>query len=101
MRISTYDKVSRNRKPFLRKQGVLYAHLSYIEIIRKLMLRREVPAALAVLGRLYILIRYEMIHDKSDLILIEYLIALKAVHDADSDRSCYIIAKHEVKRSLY
>ena len=75
---------------------MLDAHLSHIKIVGDLMLTGKIPAALAVLRGLDVLIGDKMIHDQRDLILVEHTLLIHLLHLVDRHRGRDIIAQHQI-----
>ena len=73
---------------------MLNSHVSHIEIIGYLMAAGKLPAALAVLSRLYILVRDKMVHNQGNLILIKYGLSVHLLHLVNGNRRSDVISQH-------
>ena len=76
---------------------MLYAHLADFEVVRDVVLYRKLTYALAVFGRLDILIGYEMIGNECDLILIEHSVHFHLIHLFDSNGTGDIITEYQIQ----
>ena len=60
----------------------------------------KLPDTLAVLCRLYILVRDKVIHDKRNFILVKYTVILQTIHLSDRNRRRNVIAKYKIELCL-
>ena len=97
MRIRTDDDVSRHRQPFFRQERMLDTHFTYFEIIGNLISIGKFPHTFAVLRRLDILVRHEMVRYKSNLIFIKYALCIHLLHFFDGHRTCNIVAQYKIQ----
>ena len=97
MRVSTDDHISGHGKPFFRKKGMLDTHLSYFKIIGDLIAACKLTYTFAMLCGFDIFIRYEMIGNQCDLILIKYTVYLHLVHFLDGNRAGDIISQDQIQ----
>ena len=97
MGICSYDNVTRYRKPLLGQQRMLYPHFTHIVVMADLMPGRKFSHTLTVFRRFYILIRNEMIHNKSYFILVKDLLLFDLVELPYRYRSRNIISQHKIQ----
>ena len=72
MGISSDYHITGNSQAFFGKKRMFYAHLTHFKVIGDIILSCKLAHALAVLCRLYILIRNKVVRHKSNLVLVEY-----------------------------
>ena len=89
-------KLSGGDESLLRNQSMLNPHISHIEIMRELLLRREVPADLSALCGDDVLVRDEMIHHEDDLIPVKDRLLSQLLHLPDRKRSRNIIPVDQI-----
>ena len=87
-------------KSLLRQECMLDPHLSNIIVVADLMPDGKLPDTLAVLCRLYILVRDKVIHDKRNFILVKYTVILQTIHLSDRNRRRNVIAKYKIELCL-
>ena len=97
VRVRADNEVSRAYESFLGQERVLDAHLTYVKEVFHSLGMSELTAAFALLGALDILVRNEVIHDKSDFALIEYISASVRLNLLDRNGGGDVIAENEVK----
>ena len=74
------------------EQGVFYSHSSNIEEVLHIESLCKGPALHALLCRLYILVRCEVVHNKRDLLSVEYAIESGFFEFIDCHRCGYIVS---------
>ena len=76
---------------------MLNAHLSHFKIVGDLIPSCELSHAFAVLCRLDVLIRYKVIRNKSDFILVKDTLDLEFLHFLNCNRACDVVAQHKIQ----
>ena len=91
------DAVACYGESLFRKESVLDAHLSYVEVVAYFMFAGKFTDAFAVFGGFDVFVGDKMIHYQGNFILVEYFFAVHFFHLADGYRCCDVIAKNQIE----
>ena len=100
MRIGTDDHVSGYRQSLFRQKGMLNSHFTHFKVVGYVMFECKFPDTLAMLRTLDILIRYEMIGNQGDLILIEHPVHLHLLHFLYCNGTGNVVSEHQIQIRL-
>ena len=96
MGVRADDQLARGSQPFLWEKGMFNAHLPYVKEIHNLMLFRKLSAFQALLRRLNVFVRREVIHYQRNFPVVEHTVKARLFHFADGDRPGDIVRKGKV-----
>ena len=88
-------------KSFFREERMLDPHVSYVVVVHDVVFICKAAALLALLCRLDVFVRGEVIHYKGDLRAVKNAVEAVLLKFVDSDRAGDIVAEHHVQLSPY
>ena len=101
MAVRADNAVGRNYESLFGKKRMLDANVSYIVVVHDIVFICKIAALLALLCRLDVLVRGEMVHYERDLRAVKNAVEAVLLKFVDSDRAGDIITKHHVQLSPY
>ena len=94
MAVGTDDDVTGSDESLLGQEGMLDAHITYLEVVLYFVLTGKAAHALCLLSRLDVLVRSEVVGNERDLFLIEDIRRTELRELPYGDRACDVVAKH-------
>ena len=101
MAVSADHAVGGYYKSFFREERMLDPHVSYVVVVHDVVFICKAAALLALLCRLDVFVRGEVIHYKGDLRAVKNAVEAVLLKFVDSDRAGDIVAEHHVQLSPY
>ena len=90
------DEVPGNHDPLLGQEGMLDPRLADVVVVGELLLVGKVPHELALLGRIDVLVRGEVVRDEDDLVPVEHLAAARLPEVIDGDGRRDVVSEGDI-----
>ena len=97
MRIRTDHCITRYDQSFFRQQSVFNTHFAYVIKVCNVLFTAEITAHFTLLSCFDVLVRSEVIHNHSNLILVKDVFSAQLIEFLYGNRRCNVVAQYQIK----